>query len=266
MLASSPPAPPRISTITSLSSLGSRSTIARRISSSMRSIRALRALELGAHLGVLAALVEHLLRALGVGDGEAPLLGQLGGGGQLVEGAAGVGVALPVRDHLGIRHLRLRLGEARLDLVDQGLDHRVPDSRRLPRQRLRLRCGPRRRPRAGPRSRARPRARRSRPRPASSSGSRVVSFCSCMPGQMISWTQPLPRLRPANLISSKERPATSGTPTIRVASRMYQAGRPTGAKTKMATIITTSRKLVPQRGCRREKRWALAGVSGRPAS
>src|ERR1700754_4922338 len=39
MPASSPPAPPRISTITFLSSLGSRSTIASRISSSRRSIR-----------------------------------------------------------------------------------------------------------------------------------------------------------------------------------------------------------------------------------
>ena len=32
----------------------------------------------------------------------------------------------------------------------------------------------------------------------------------------------------------------------------YQAGVPSGAKTKMAMIITMSRKLVPQRGCRRE--------------
>ena len=47
---------------------------------------------------------------------------------------------------------------------------------------------------------------------------------------------------------------------------MYQSGSPIGAKTKMATIITMSRKLVPQRGCRREKRWALSGSSGSPAS
>ena len=87
-----------------------------------------------------------------------------------------------------------------------------------------------------------------------------------MPGQMISCTQPRPRLRPANLISSNERPATSGTPMMRVSSRIYHAGSPTGAKTKMATIITTSRKLVPQRGCRRQKRCALATVSGSPAS
>jgi hypothetical protein len=40
MPASSPPAPPRISTMTFLSSLGSRSTMARRISSSRRSISA----------------------------------------------------------------------------------------------------------------------------------------------------------------------------------------------------------------------------------
>ena len=83
---------------------------------------------------------------------------------------------------------------------------------------------------------------------------------------MISWTQALPRLRPANLISSNETPATSGTPITRVASRMYQAGSPIGAKTKIATTITTSRKLVPQRGCRRQKRCAFAAVSGRPAS
>ena len=46
----------------------------------------------------------------------------------------------------------------------------------------------------------------------------------------------------------------------------YQAGRPIGAKTKIATIITSSRNVVPQRGCRREKRSAFAGVSGMPAS
>ena len=53
---------------------------------------------------------------------------------------------------------------------------------------------------------------------------------------------------------------------MREASSMYHSGRPIGAKTKMATIITISRKLVPQRGCRREKRWAFSGVSGSPAS
>ena len=65
---------------------------------------------------------------------------------------------------------------------------------------------------------------------------------------------------------SNEMPAISGTPRMRVSTSQYQAGRPIGAKTKIATIITMSRKLVPQRGCRREKRCALAGVSGRPAS
>ena len=47
---------------------------------------------------------------------------------------------------------------------------------------------------------------------------------------------------------------------------MYHSGSPIGAKTKIATIITTSRKLVPQRGCRREKRFAFSTVSGWPAS
>ena len=42
---------------------------------------------------------------------------------QLAVLAADVGVALAVPDHRGIRHLRLELGEARLDLLDQGIDH-----------------------------------------------------------------------------------------------------------------------------------------------
>ena len=70
----------------------------------MRSIRTLASVELGAHLRVLAALVEHLLRALGVGDGEPPLLRELRRGGELVVRAAGVGVALAVPDHFGVRH------------------------------------------------------------------------------------------------------------------------------------------------------------------
>ena len=86
----------------------------------------------------------------------------------------------------------------------------------------------------------------------SRSGSRVVSFCSCMPGHISVWTQRLRRLRPANLITSNERPAISGTPMIRDATSRYHSGRPSGAKTKIATIMTISRKLVPQRGCRRE--------------
>jgi len=53
---------------------------------------------------------------------------------------------------------------------------------------------------------------------------------------------------------------------MRVANSQYQAGSPMGANTKIATIITTSRKLVPHRGCRREKRSHSGGVSGLPAS
>jgi len=53
---------------------------------------------------------------------------------------------------------------------------------------------------------------------------------------------------------------------MREAKRRYQTGCPSGAKTTMATIITIKRKLVPQRGCSREKRCAFSGVSGRPAS
>ena len=83
---------------------------------------------------------------------------------------------------------------------------------------------------------------------------------------MTARTQRRRRLRPANLMISNEMPAISGTPTMRVSTSRYHAGRPIGAKTKIATIITTSRKLVPQRGCRRLKRWAFSGVSSRSAS
>ena len=98
------------------------------------------------------------------------------------------------------------------------------------------------------------------------SGSRVVSFCSCMPGHMSARTQPRVRLRPAALMSSNEMPAISGTPTMRVATRRYQAGSPTGAKTKIATTMTISRKLVPQRGCRRLYRAARSGTRSSSAS
>ena len=43
-----------------------------------------------------------------------------------------------------------------------------------------------------------------------------------------------------------------GRPTMRVITRIHQACSPATANTKIETIITTSRKLVPQRGCRRE--------------
>ena len=82
-------------------------------------------LHLGAQLGVVAALGEHLPRALGVGLRMPPLLGELGRGGQLVEEASGLRVALAVPDHLGIRHLRLRLLEPGLDLLDERLDHPI---------------------------------------------------------------------------------------------------------------------------------------------
>src|ERR687890_375237 len=87
---SSPPAPPWISTMTSLSSLGSRSTMATRISSSSSPRRSRER----------------------CGRLEAPVL------------AADLGEAVAVPDHLGVRHGAGELTEARLDLLDQRLDHR----------------------------------------------------------------------------------------------------------------------------------------------
>ena len=100
----------------------------------------------------------------------------------------------------------------------------------------------------------------------SRSGSRVVSRCSCRPGYMIACTQRRRRLRPAHLITSNDRPAITGTPTIRVITRIHHAGSPIGANTKIAMIITISRKLVPQRGCSREYSAARSGTSSSSAS
>ena len=87
-----------------------------------------------------------------------------------------------------------------------------------------------------------------------------------MPGHISTRAQRLVRLRPNSLITSNARPATSGMPTTRETNSQYQSGVPSGANTKIATIITISRKLVPQRGWRREKRCAFSGVRSRPAS
>ena len=96
------------------------------------------------------------------------------------------------------------------------------------------------------------------------SGSRVVSRWSWMPGHIRIRAHRLRRFLPNHLMSSNDRPATSGTARIRVGRGCHHSGVPIGAKTKIATIITMSRKLVPQRGWKREKRWAFSGVSGEP--
>jgi hypothetical protein len=78
-----------------------------------------------AQLGVVAVLGEHFPRALRIRGVGAPLPRELVGG---LEGAVRpphFGVALAVRDHLGVGHLLRELGEAALDLIDELLDHPV---------------------------------------------------------------------------------------------------------------------------------------------
>ena len=87
-----------------------------------------------------------------------------------------------------------------------------------------------------------------------------------MPGHISARAQRLRRLRPNHLMTSKASPATSGMPMTREANSQYHSGVPSGANTNTDTIITIRRKLVPQRGCRREKRCAFSGVSSSPAS
>ena len=119
-----------------------------------------------AHLVVLAALVDQLLRAGGVVGRAAPLLGELGGRLEPAVLAPGLRVAVAVGDHLGVDDLRRQLGEARLDLLDERLDHRVTrlaarvevGAARVSRRRARR--SPSRRSRGAPRT-----ARHARPRP-----------------------------------------------------------------------------------------------------
>ena len=87
-----------------------------------------------------------------------------------------------------------------------------------------------------------------------------------MPGHISTRAHLRERLRPNHLIASNARPATIGIPTTREMNSQCQSSLPNGAKTKIATIMTMSRKLVPQRGCSREKRCAFSGVRSSPAS
>src|SRR5207253_8874075 len=78
-----------------------------------------------------------------------PLGGERGGGLELTVAAPDLGVALSVRDHLGVGHLLAELGEAGLYLLDEVVDH-TRQSKALPR---------------APRGSAPPRARRGRSLP-----------------------------------------------------------------------------------------------------
>jgi hypothetical protein len=163
----------------------------------------------------------------------------------VVEQPARLGVGLPVGDHRGVGHLRLRVREARLDLLDErsitrpSLGHHFEPGV----------AG------AGPR-------REDASSAAIGDGElRVVGLAR---GQLLQlhaghmMRGPSARAVRRRLDELERQPAISGTPTIRRRQQHVPGGQADGAKTKMATIITTSRKLVPQRGCRREKRCAFS--------
>ena len=127
MLASSPPAPPRISTMTFLSSLGSRCD--HRQADLLLEALDLRArgAEHLADLGVLA-LVEHLARAGLVVVRAPPCLGELRRRLELAVAPTGRGRTVAIPEDLGVGHRALRVGEARLDLLDESLDHKLEGS------------------------------------------------------------------------------------------------------------------------------------------
>ena len=93
------------------------------------------------------------------------------------------------------------------------------------------------------------------------SGSRVVSPCSHKPGATTSRPSQVCRCLSDSLIISYERPAITGTNARRISRSARESGRPRNRKTATLTSITMSRKLVPQRGCRRLYALASSGSS-----
>ena len=83
-----------------------------------------RALEQLAQLRVIAVLGEQLARAGGIVGGLAVFPRELMSGLELPVGAPNLRVALPVPDHLGVRHLVRKLAETSFDLGDERIDHR----------------------------------------------------------------------------------------------------------------------------------------------
>ena len=108
--------------MTFLSSLGSRSTIARRISCSMRSISARAAPSISRTSA--SSPSSSISRAPASSStarrhSSASLAADL----ELAEVAPGRGRALAIPEDLGVGHLALGVGEARLDLLHEPLDH-----------------------------------------------------------------------------------------------------------------------------------------------
>ena len=112
-----------------------------------------------------------------------------------------LGVALPVADHRGIGHLALELGEARLDLLDE---RRSWNNIRAGRRATCSLCDDldRRLARADFSSASTFSSAAIATASCSSSGSRVVRFCSIRPGHITARTQRLRRFLPAHLITS----------------------------------------------------------------
>lgn len=81
----------------------------------------------------------------------------------------------------------------------------------------------------------------------SSSGSRVVKYCSHSPGNVASLTIEFVD-RAENLISSYDSPATNGNRIIRDKILSHSSGQPKNANTKILTSMTINRKAVPHLG------------------
>ena len=107
----------------------------------------------------------------------------------------------------------------------------------------------------------RPPSRRSRRRVARGRA-RGWQLRSIIPGHISFW--PLRRLRPAHLMTSKLRPAISGTPRTREAQQDVPLRQPDRGEDEDGHDHHDQQEARAAAGCRREKRWAFTGVSGSP--
>ena len=242
--------------MTSLSSFGSRSTMARRISSSSSSRRRRAVASISRSSGSSSPSSSSSCAPAASSAARRHSSASLAAPSRRAVLAPDLGVALAVADDLGVGHRARQLGEARLDLLDERLDHATTSMPILS-----LVGDVARSSTAAP-----PPWRRWRRRAASRSGSRVSASAAAGPGTHARAPHPAPAAVAPGELDDLERDAGDQRDADDARERRAstrRAGR-SGRRRRSPRSSRSSRKLVPQRGCRRQKRWAFSGVSSSP--